>query len=469
MNWCCQVAFVIVALLHSEGVSQGADNRVDLIITHASVFDSETGNVRPDQTILINGGRILAVMSQSEATRRLADKTIDAAGRFVTPGFIDVHHHTDTILGDSVTAGGGMIQNLSMHPDSIQAYRRRFAAAYMPYGVTTVREAGGDDRYLEMSRVWMTPVPWAPDFYPSGGALVSHEEGRTPYASHTEVMSPEAAAAKVREYHDLGFKYVKLYWRLREPELIAALETANELEMVPFAHIDFGVVSITRALELGVRDFEHAYTLVRDMFTEEEIGEIWTSQTQRMLQGRPDAAFFVQTFELMNAIGYNHRGMIELIDRMAELDASVTPTLHVFAQVYSGLTYFRSPPKGKFNDTSELEDEIIERGVAGFRIMQSYVWHMFHRGIRLNLGTDCLDPGRAALSELLLMHEAGIPIPAVLQIATINGARTMRIEDEVGTIAPGKRAHLIIFDESPFDDLNNLLSEKTVIKDGVVQ
>jgi imidazolonepropionase-like amidohydrolase len=50
----------------------------------------------------------------------------------------------------------------------------------------------------------------------------------------------------------------------------------------------------------------------------------------------------------------------------------------------------------------------------------------------------------------------------------ITGARTMSIDDQVGVVAPGMKAHLIIFEQSPLDDPRGLLSTKTVIKDGVV-
>jgi cytosine/adenosine deaminase-related metal-dependent hydrolase len=448
--------------------AMSARAEVDLVVTGATVFDTAGGDVHAGRTIVIDSGRIVSVVPDGDGGVPLAERVIDAAGRLVTPGFIDVHHHTGTILGDSVTAGGGDIERLTMMPDSIRTYRERFARAYLPWGVTTVREAGGDDRYLEMRTAWMKPVPWAPDFYACGGALVSHEEGRVPYAGHNEVMSPEDAAARVRGYHDLGIEYIKLYWRLREPELVAALDEANRLGMHAFAHIDFGIVSIGRALDLGVRDFAHAYTLARSVLSGEEIADVWENETQAMLHGRPDAAFFVQSFEMQRRLGRDNPDMLALIDRMASLGATMTPTLHVFANAYPGLSWFRSPPKGKFNDTSELETEIIDRGREGFAILQSCVKAMCDRGIRLNLGTDCQDPGRAALSEILLLHECGIPMADVLRIATINGARTMHVDDQVGSIEPGKKAHLIIFDENPLDDPRAVLNGRTVIKDGVV-
>lgn len=439
----------------------------DLVIHDATVFDARAATLLPHHTVVVGRGRIRAVTPVSKTPTLRAALWIEAEGRLLIPGLIDVHHHTGSVLGDSITPGGGEITNLSMEPDSITAYRRRWAAEYLPYGVTTVREAGGNDRYTDLMTAWMKPVPWAPDFEPSGGALVSPERGRVPYEGHTEVADPEEAIVQVNTYKELGFKYIKLYWRLREPEFRAATRRALELGLLPYAHIDFGVFSIEAALDLGVREFEHAYTLAQEVLTREEVIWIWNHRTQPYLRGRMDGAFFVDTMEKLQFLGEKHPEMMSLIDRLARLEASVTPTLHVFAHPY-GLAYFQSPPRGGFEDTSWFSTEMLERGRAAYRILASYVLAMYERGVRLNLGTDCSQPGRSALSEMFLLNEAGIPMNEVLRIATYNGARALRLEGTIGSIETGKKAHLVLFERSPLADPRNLFSAKTVIKDGVL-
>ncbi len=84
------------------------------------------------------------------------------------------------------------------------------------------------------------------------------------------------------------------------------------------------------------------------------------------------------------------------------------------------------------------------------------------------LGTDTPNPGKAALSEMLLLHGAGIPMAGVFRIATLNSAEASGRETLYGTLEPGKRADLVVFDRSSLDDPEALLGAKTVIKDGVV-
>jgi len=77
--------------------------------------------------------------------------------------------------------------------------------------------------------------------------------------------------------------------------------------------------------------------------------------------------------------------------------------------------------------------------------MASYVKRMYDAGIRLNLGTDAHDAGKAALSEMLLLHEAGIPMIGVFRIATLHTAQDIGHGSEYGSIEVGKRADLILF------------------------
>ena len=109
-----------------------------------------------------------------------------------------MHGHSADVLADTVNETGNTeARRLSMAPDSIAAYRRRYSDAYLPYGVTTVRDAGSDDRQLALLEAWMVPAPWAPDFYASGGALVSPDSTRiTPYAGHRVVAVAARQFAK---------------------------------------------------------------------------------------------------------------------------------------------------------------------------------------------------------------------------------------------------------------------------------
>jgi hypothetical protein len=349
-----------------------------------------------------------------------------------------------------------------MQPDSIARYQKIFASEFLPYGVTGVRDAGSPEKYLPMLQTWMRPTSNAPDYYPCGGALVTYDSTRKTYFGHAAVKDSLEAVQKVQEYHDLGIRQIKLYWRLQENEFRSALKKAEELNMNAFGHIDNGVVSIQKALELGLKNFEHAFTLGREVLDSADFETIFAEVEKKW-----GGSYFSAIMEYFNYLGENNPKMMALLDKLKQRGASVTPTLHVFGQPL-GLSYFSSPPAEEFLNTSKWPKKQLDRANSGYKILASYVRIMHEKGIRLNTGTDSKDPGKAVLSEMLLLNEAGISMPDVLTIATLNSATSIAVDTICGSIEAGKKANLILFEKNPFDDPKNLLSMKTVIKDGIV-
>jgi imidazolonepropionase-like amidohydrolase len=434
---------------------------VDLAVKDAAVFDTKTGNTQPHKTILISKGIIVRITNNTQ--KFTAAKTIDAKGRLVTPGFIDVHTHLTSVLGDYDAAP------LNINKDSIAIYRRRHADTYLPYGITTVRMVGEPESWIPMTLDWQQhPTATTPDVYTCGAALVSKEEGRKTYINHVVVNDPQEAAKKVREYYDKGIRDIKLYWRLRYPEFTAALHQAEILHMNVCAHIDRLVTKRDSVLALGLKDIEHVHPYGIETLTAEQLQQVQntTAQYYPVTKG----GFFGFEMEVWNEIGENNPKMLHSIALLKQYKASLTPTIHIFGQA-AGQSYLKGPvtiENGGLN-TEDFTPAQRQRCLRGYHILMSYVKKMADEKIPLNLGTDCPDGGKAALSELLLLHEAGIPMTTVLQIGTLNSARAIGREDLYGSIEPGKRADLLIFDKNPLTDPASLLANKTIIKDGVVQ
>jgi imidazolonepropionase-like amidohydrolase len=441
----------------------------NLTITHASVLDVRTGTVLRDRSVIITDGVITAVTHDS-ALAVGASPVLDARGRLLTPGFIDVHLHLCNIYHPpACTSPRSGKLRLAMDAKSLAKHRRHLASLYLPYGVTTVRDAGSDERVMPLLLNWMKRSADMPDYYSVGAHLISPDRNHVPAPWQVKVADSAAAAAKVRQYRALGIRNIKLYWRLREPAFHGGLIEAHKLGMHVTGHVDYNIVTVDRALELGLRNFEHVLPWVLTVLNDNDLNEIYEDVARRTRTSGSvyAASFYLAVPEQWKRVGPNESRVLALIDRLRAADASVTPTLHIFAQRY-GLTWFTSPARDPNEDTSGWTASDRARAVDGYRVMASYVKRAYDAGVRLNIGTDTPEPGKSVLSEMLLLHDAGIPMADVFRIATLDSARGIGHEADYGSIEPGKRANLVLFDGDPLTQPHDLLGRKTTIKDGVV-
>ncbi|MES1225252.1 MAG: amidohydrolase family protein, partial [Bacteroidota bacterium] len=130
-----------------------------------------------------------------------------------------------------------------------------------------------------------------------------------------------------------------------------------------------------------------------------------------------------------------------------------------------GLTYFSNPNNKPDSGWSKKQ---LQRNADNFKAFMVLAKKVYDKGIKIRIGTDCPNGGKAALSEQVLLAQYGFSIPSIIQISTINGATALGMENKYGSVEKGKKADLIIYDNNPFDNYNNFLSGRTVIKDGKV-
>ena len=228
------------------------EKNYDLAIKNVTILNVHTGVLQAKKTILITNGKIEQIISSDNDF--VAKEVIEGNNKLVTPSFIDTHIHPSDVLGDYENAPK------TLNKDSLSIYRKRISDIYLPYGVTTVLTMGQSDNWLDPTYQWQNnKVDSLVDYYVAGGALIS-KDNREPYFAHTEVTSPQLAREKVIEYHNKGLKYVKIYYRLKEPEFSTVIKTADSLNMKLFGHIgdfDTDYLTIDYALQKGLSNFEH--------------------------------------------------------------------------------------------------------------------------------------------------------------------------------------------------------------------
>lgn len=450
MNY--KIIFLPILLLSLFSCSENVI--YDLVIKNATVLNVETGEKTERQNILIKDGLIVKI---TDKTNFKFKQEIDAKGKLVTPSFIDTHIHPTDVFGDYDEAP------IYIPKDSVDIYRQNLSDEYLPYGITTALMMGHPENWLDDIILWKDGKSSYTDFLTCGGALISTEE-RVPYIGHLTLGSEKLAKEKVLEYHDKGLQHIKVYHRLRELEFSAVIKTADSLKMKVFGHIgDFDPkrLSILQTLEKGVKNYEHIATFPLSIIrTESEWKEFNTHYESIFGEANTIEKVLMMFLETFRYIDENKSSEAnELIKHLAKNNATFSTTIGFIHRQFVSSHYF---PLSE----NQLSKEQIERSDENFGIMMQYLKRMYESGILIRIGTDTEFGGKIFLTELKILSEYGFSIEEVFKIATLNGAQAIGLDKEIGSIEKGKKANLIIWEKSPFNDSENFFSNKTIVKNG---
>ena len=401
-------------------------------ITHVTVIDVATGKKMPDQTVVLQGDRILSVSAFDPASTPQG-RVIDVQGNFLIPGLWDMHVH---------------IQDLEDLP------------LYIANGVTGVRLMFGS-KHTPSLRAKVASAPVAPEVI-FGSAIV---DGDPPvWEGSIIVKKPDDARRTVDEIKADGADFVKIYNDIPRDTYFALAEEARK-QNIPFVgHLPYGVRA-SEASDAGQRSIEHLdgiaiacsrreQTIIKDLqplhyiekmnLVAEAFRNFDTAKCQALFaQFRRNGTWQVPTLTV-------HRGMAFLNDRQFTSDARLA--------YMSGDVRHRWQPQNDFRFRRWAPAEFeLHRGL--FKADKELVGLMFRAGVPLLAGTDAMNPfcfpGFSLHDELGLLVESGFTPLAALQSATIRPAEFLGRTEDLGIIAPGKRANLVLLAADPLADIHN--------------
>ena len=416
-----------------------------IVIECCSLFDSESGTMLLEQTIVIQGSQIVHVTGKDSVPDIPADATrIDGRGKFALPGLIDAHVHVVHVLDFAHVTGDEVLP------------------LYLAAGVTSIRSTG--DEVVAATLVARFAAAH-PEFCPRVFTCSPLLDADPPI--HRDVGRAVTDPMKVPELLDdlerWDITTVKIYAGTSRPVGRAIIEESHRRGLFVTAHL--GNYSAQDAVADGVDGLEHIWSVFNYVIPPEVTGQpghrgqldlnnqlcesLVAELAQRKTFVDPTLAVF--------------RNMILLPDVTEVHDhpdnALVPKRLREFWPVYLQRT---GCPQG-----GSLEDRRRE-----FAKFQELTGKLYRAGVPLLVGTDSpepqVTPGFALHQELEMLVESGLPPAAALTAATLTNATVLREQERLGSISAGKTADVLLLTKNPLDDIRHTRTIEVVIHHGLI-
>jgi len=391
-----------------------SDKAANIVITHARLIDGVSRDPIPDATIQIRNGRFATIVAGQTAAVPEGARVIDAKGKTVLPGLMDNHYH----YWDPFD-GGRLIAN----------------------GITSIRDPGVDlsDTIDFKQAIAMGVIP-GPDIH-TAGPLIDGVGSYHPMVA-VEITDPAKAGVLVDSLKEQGVDCLKVYFMLHPDVLCAVVAAAHKDGLKVTGHI--GVhTGWAQALGCGIDGLNHIRTWADFLpQSEQPQGENLSLDARIHPVARMQADW--------SKIDPSGPEVGKLIDLMVADKAGFDPTLSIQKIDESSRKTFSLEEFTKAQDSYTRMGEFVARAQKA--------------GVLLLSGTD----NGSLFDELEAYEQAGVPRMAIIQAATRNGAEWLGKEGDFGSIAPGRRADLIIVDGDPLAQMKNMRNIRTVIKDGEV-
>ena len=422
-------------------------------------------------SVLVKDGRIAAV-ERGVRTRKPAGATlVDGKGYFLTPGLIDSHVHLHAVPGMSA-------EQAAAQPLMQQQYFRQLPRSFLYYGFTTVIDLALADRRVIDN---FNAAPLHPQVVHCGEPLVfangypmsfaapavrfetfnnfiydPAQAASIPSRYQSDEHTPEAGVARIKRAGGICVKTHIEHGFGRERNLpvmgpavmaqVRAAATANGLVLVTHANaFETQKTAVAGGADVMAHGMWHWGALDRETELPPQIKALLDDIAAKGIGYQPTMQVLYGLRAYFDPAYLNDPGVAKVVPK-AMLD------------------WFRSDEgkwfKAELSEEGE-DDAVALKGMeAPLRRQAQVVAYLASKNANIVLGTDTPSsptfgnlPGLNGHLELSRMHAAGMSLTQIFKAATINNARTFKLDDRLGTIEVGKSANLLLMRTSPLQGI----------------
>jgi imidazolonepropionase-like amidohydrolase len=385
----------------------------EVAIVGARLIDGRGGPPIEDAVVVVRGASIQAAGSRAEVSVPEGAEIVNGKGLTLMPGLLDAHFHLERDLG--------------------------LPALYLQHGVTSVREPGSWIEAYDPVRASGVPIP---RLFLMGPHL---DEFPPAWPGDARIVrDPDEARVAVDEQVRAGAMGIKVYFRLPLGTIRAIVDEAHAHGVGVTAHLE--IVDARDAIKAGLDGIEHVTSFgvaLAEPFEGEQFRQAILADNEAREHGR---------YALWSHLDIHSPRADEALGLLVSHGVFFCPTLAVFER--------RKGDKG----TTDVEPR-------AFANMMAFVGRASRAGAKIVVGSHSAVPhaarGDAYAREMELLHESGLTPMQVIEAATLENARNLRVDDRLGSVEPGKQADLILVEGNPLDDLAVMRRVRGVMLNGV--
>ena len=383
------------------------------LFKNATVVNPVDGDVVGEARVLVEGDRILEVGGSD--VRADGAHTIDVAGRFLMPGLVDAHVHVNAATAD-LTAQADWAGSY------VTAHAARIMAGMLERGFTTVRDVAGADFGLAAA---------VDEGLLTGPRLVFGGKALSQTGGHGD---PRPAGRQVIDDHPCA------------AALSLVVDGAEEVRRGARAQLRTGAHHLKIMLSGGVASLTDRVDSVQ--FSEDEITAAVeeASAAHRYVTGHAYTAQAINRGLRLGVRCIEHGNLLDQtsLDLFLRHDAFLVPTLVTYERLAA-----EGPEQGLPPASAAKVKDVLDAGLGALEDA--------HRaGVNLAFGTDLLGGMHRWQCEEFRIRAQVQSAADVLRAATSNAARLLNMEGQIGVVAPGAYADLLVVEQNPLDDVTTL-------------
>jgi imidazolonepropionase-like amidohydrolase len=453
LPWCAVLVMVSVLSAQRPGPRPTLSDAVKgfvatdapvIALVNARIIDGTGAAPRESQTVILREGVIAAVGASSQVTPPPGAAIMDLAGKSVMPGMVMLHEHLFYPVGPGVYGQLG----------------QSFARLYLAGGVTTMRTAGNMNGFMDLNL--KRGVDEGRVAGPAIDATAPYVNGANTFLQMRSMADAAEARRQVAYWAEMGATSFKAYMQISRAQLGAVVEEAHRRGLKVTGHLCS--VTYAEAADLGIDNLEHGFFAATDFVTGKQ-PDVCPGQ------GRGQ-----QTVADLDESSPAFQGLVR---KLVEKNVALTSTLTVFETYTPG----RPVPPGLEVLLPELREQFEQNHRRTAGNTESIYRTLFPKAMALErafvraggmlvVGTDPTGgggviPGFSNQRAIELLVDAGFTPLEAITIGTLNGARYLGREAQIGTIAVGKQADLVVVDGDPSRAIADLRKVALVFRQGV--